>query len=106
MIYITNEYCELSDSTHILNVWKLEQDNVEELYKEFMLEKASTLGVIINPHWFMIMNYFDHHNHLKREEYIKLSKEWNEFKDVYTIDKFISDVLNGKKLEFTNLEAN
>lgn len=105
MIYITNEYCELSDSTHILNVWELDQDNVEDLYKEFMLEKASTLGVIINPHWFMILNYFDHHSHLKREEFSKLSKEWNEFKDVYTIDKFISDVLNGKKLEFTNLEA-
>jgi predicted transcriptional regulator len=105
MIYITNEYCEISDSTHILNVWEVEQSNVEELYKNFMLEKASSLGVVVNPHWFMIMNYFDHHSHLKRDEYSKLSKEWNKFKDVYTIDKFISDELKGNRLEFTNLEA-
>lgn len=105
MIYITNEYCENSDSTHILNVWEVEQKNVEELYKEFMLSKAKDLNIVINPHWLMIMNYFDHHSHLKREEYSKLSKEWNEFKDVYTIDKFISDELKGKKLNFTNLDA-
>jgi hypothetical protein len=104
MIYITNEYCELTDTVHIQNLWEVEQDNVEELYKEFMISKASNLGVVINPHWFNIMNHSDHHSHLKIDEYKILEKKWNKIQYKYTVDKFICDELRGRKLEFINIE--
>jgi hypothetical protein len=103
MIYITNEYSEFLESTSIFNVWEVEQDNVEELYKEFMISKSLILNIVINEHWLNIMDYKNHHTHLGINDYKKVKKEWNKFLELYTIDKFILDELNGKKLEYISI---
>lgn len=98
MIYVTTSYSD--DWTHIENVWELDVDNVEELYKNFIKEKSIELDIIINEHWLNIMDYTLFHPHLTKTKYNNLSKKWKKFLRLWNKDKFISEKLNGVKLNF------
>ena len=101
MIYITTTYSE--DYLHIQNVWEVNNDNVEELYKNFIMETSIEMNIVINKHWLNIMNYDNYHTHLTKTEYNNLSKKWKKILRLWNKDKFISEKLNGKKLEFKSL---
>lgn len=103
MIYITNRYDSLCETSYINNVWDCKQNNVEELYKEFMYKKADAIGIIVNPHWLNMMNHKDHHPQLSTEVYKMREKEWKRILRQWNIDKFIGDVLRGKKLEYKQI---
>lgn len=101
MIYIT--IGNTGDYNHIANVWQVDVDNVEELYKQFILDKSIEMNIIIHPYRLNMMNYNDHNSHLTKTEYNNLSKKWKKFQHLWNKDKFISDELNGIKLEFKSL---
>jgi len=101
MICITSRYSDYY--SYIESVWDVNFDNVEELYAEFIIEKSVEMNIVINKHWFNIMNYDDHNKHLTKTQYNNLSKKWKKFLILWNKDKFISEKLNGIKLEFKNL---
>lgn len=102
MIYITHKYSDISESHVINNVWEV-SDDVEKLYKEFMLSKATEIDLIINPYWYNEMNHKDNNTHLSSEEYKEKVKQWKKIRRQWNIDKYINDVLRGCKLEFKEL---
>jgi hypothetical protein len=97
MIYITKRNSNFSDSLEIKNVWFVKDNNVEEKYIDFMLQKAKEINVVINPHWLNIMNWQDHNNHLSIGEYGNKEKQWQKIKRQWNVDKFISEKLKGVK---------
>lgn len=102
MIYITHEKT-FDNATVVKNVWCVKYDNVEERYIDFMHEKAKEINVLINPHWLNIMNWQDHNNHLSIGEYGNKVKQWNKIKRQWNIDKFISEILKGKKENYRSV---
>jgi hypothetical protein len=98
MIYVTTTYSD--DYTHIENVWDVNFDNVEELYKNFIIEKSIEMNIIINKYWLNIMDFELFHKHLTKTQYNNLSKKWKKFLRLWNKDKFIFEKLNGLKLEF------
>lgn len=74
MIYITYIDAKFENTLTVKNVWNVSYQNVEERYVEFMHEKAKEIDVVINPHWFNLMNWQDHNNHLSIGEYGKKRK--------------------------------
>jgi len=100
MIYITFRDSNFDDSQSIKNVWNLKYEQVDELYIAFMQKKAEVMNIAINPHWLNILNYQDHNNHLTELEYNIKVKEWSKKLKEYNIDKFISEILNGRKEKF------
>jgi len=103
MIYITKRYDSLCETSYINNVWEVKCDNVEELYKDFLAEKAKELDIVINEHWNNIMNRENHHPHLTEEEYKLKVKAWSKVLRQWNIDKFIGDILRGKKLKYKEI---
>lgn len=102
MIYIT--YCNspLSGNQVVKNVWSVNTSDVCEKYIEFMHKKAKEIGVVINPRWLNMMNWQDHNNHLSIGEYTNKEQQWGKILRQWNIDKFISEVLKGKKERFIN----
>ena len=103
MIYITYRNSNFDNSLSVNNVWSVKQDNVEEKYIEFMHEKAKEINVVINSHWLNIMNWKDHNNHLSIVEYRNKEKQWNKIRRQWNIDKFISEILKGKKEHYRSV---
>ena len=103
MIYITYENSYFDNRRTVKNVWDVGCYNVEELYIEFMKEKAHEINIVINPHWLNIMNWKDHNNHLSIEEYREKEQQWAKIRRQWNVDKFISEVLRGRKERFMNL---
>ena len=98
MIYVTTKYSE--DYNDVVNIWDVNFDNVEELYKKFIMDKSIEMNIVINNHWLNIMYYEPFHPHLTKTEYNNLSKKWKKFLRLWDKDKFISEKLNGVKIEF------
>ena len=103
MIYITFRRSIIDDSQTINNVWDVNYVNVEELYKEFMIDKSESMNIIINPHWLNIMNYDDHNSHISIDAYKTKSKTWSKILRQWNIDKFISEILKGRKQSYTEI---
>ena len=103
MIYITYRNSNFDNSLSVNNVWEVNCNNVQEKYIEFMHEKAKEINVVINPHWPSIMNWQDHNNHLSIGEYGNKEKQWNKIKRQWNIDKFISEILKGRKQHYENI---
>lgn len=103
MIYITYKNSYFDNSRTVKNVWDVGCDNVEELYIEFMKKKAAELDIVINPRWLNIMNWQDHNRHLSIGEYRNKKKQWAKIMRQWNVDKFISEVLRGRKERFRNL---
>ena len=103
MIYITYRNSNFDNSLSVNNVWEVSCNNVQEKYIEFMHEKAKEINVVINPHWLNIMNWQDHNNHLSIGEYGNKEKQWNKIRRQWNIDKFISEILHGRKQNFNEL---
>jgi hypothetical protein len=103
MIYIIEKSDEDLD-TFIHSVWEVDNLDVDNEYKRFMLKKANPMGITINPHWLNIMNHKDHHSDLSEKEYKMKSKAWDKVRGEWPIEKFLEEVLGGNKLEFKRLE--
>ena len=104
MIYITYENSYFDNRRTVKNVWDVGCDNVGELYIEFMKKKAAELNIVINPHWLNIMNWQDHNKHLSIGEYRNKEQQWAKIRRQWNVDKFISEVLRGRKERFKNLQ--
>lgn len=68
-----------------------------------MKKKAAELNIVINPHWLNIMNRQDHNKHLSIGEYRDKKRQWAKIRRQWNVDKFISEVLMGRKERFRNL---
>lgn len=103
MIYITYINSIANNGLMVNNVWRVNCNNVQEKYIEFMHEKAKEINVVINPHWLNIMNWQDHNNHLTIGEYSDKEKQWKKILRQWNIDNFISEVLKGRKERYENI---
>lgn len=101
MLYVTYRRAGFSYSCVIKNIWKVNINNVDEKYIQFMLEKAKEINVIINPHWLNIMNHKDHNSHLTEGEFKNKSQQWSKIRRQWNVDKFISEILKGIKEHYT-----
>lgn len=97
MIYISYRNSNFDNSLTINNVWEVNCNNVQEKYIAFMHEKAKEINVVINPYWLNIMNWQDHNNHLSIGEYGNKEKQWNKIKRQWNVDRFIFEILKGRK---------
>lgn len=103
MIYITNKNGFLGEGLVVKNVWSVNCDDVEQKYIDFIHEKAKEINIVINPHWLNVMNWEDHHKYLSIEEYKFKEKQWQKIRRQWNIDKFIAEVLKGRKERFVNI---
>lgn len=100
MIYVTFKNILSDETPSIKNVWDVKCVEVEKLYIAFMHKKAEKMNITINPNWLNIMNYINYHSHLSKIEYDAKYKQWNKVLKQWNIDKFISEILNGRKEKF------
>ena len=103
MIYITYRNSTFDDGSIVNNIWELSSDDVEESYKLFMAQKAEESGIVHNPHWLNIMNRENYHPDLTQEEYKQKEKAWNKVLKQWRIDRYIEEVLKGRKLEYKQI---
>ena len=103
MIYISYRNSNFDNSLTINNVWEVNCNNVQEKYIEFMHEKAKEINVVINPHWLNIMNWQDHNNHLSIGEYGNKEKQWNKIKRQWNVDRFIFEILKGRRRNYETI---
>lgn len=103
MIYITKKYCDFTEKYKPHKVWEVDCADVENEYKLFMVSRAYELGLIISMKHLIVANYPDHHAHMFKSEYIAAEKKWNKILKQWNIDRFIADILKGKKLEFKEI---
>ena len=103
MIYISYRNSNFDNSLSINNVWEVDCNNVQEKYIEFMHEKAKEINVVINPYWLNIMNWQDHNNHLSIGEYGNKEKQWNKIKRKWNVDRFIFEILKGRKRHYETI---
>jgi len=102
MVYIVEKRDEF-DEGYTDSVWEVGSEDVENKYSRFMQKKASPMGITINPHWLNIMNHEDHHSDLSEKEYKLKSKAWDKIRREWPIERFLEEVLGGKRLEFKRL---
>lgn len=103
MIYITYRKSIANDGLMVNNVWSINSSTVQEDYILFMQEKAKEINVVINPHWLNIMNWQDHNQHLTIGEYSNKQNQWKKILRQWNIDKFISEVLKGRKERYIDV---
>ena len=101
MIYVT--HYRFLGSKFIRNIWNSHCENIDDLYKSFILKESKKRNVIINPHWLNMMNHCDHHTYLSKSEYKKKYKEWNKFLKLWDFDKFIEEKCGGKKIKYNEI---
>lgn len=66
--------------------------DVEKEYKKKMLSLAESLGLVINPHWYNLMNRENHHPQMSAVEYTKACKLWNRMLKESSMCNFLSVV--------------
>ena len=106
MIYITQEYDDSLERSHINNVYVLDDEDANLKYKEFLLDKSKNkFKIVINEHWFNIMDYQLFHKELTKEKYNLVEKKWDKFLLKHNFDYFISKILKAEKLEYKLIEV-
>lgn len=103
MMYVTYRNSYFDRRKVVNNIWNVDYEDVEQRYIEFMRERAREINIVINPHWLNIMNWKDHNDHLSIEEYREKEQQWAKIRRQWNVDKFISEVLRGRKERFRNL---
>lgn len=103
MMYVTYRNSYFDRRKVVNNIWNVDYEDVEQRYIEFMRERAHEINIVINPHWLNIMNWKDHNDHLSIEEYREKEQQWAKIRRQWNVDKFISEVLRGRKERFRNL---
>ena len=103
MMYVTYRNSCFGGRKVVNNIWNVDYEDVEQRYIEFMRERAHEINIVINPHWLNIMNWKDHNDHLSIEEYREKEQQWAKIRRQWNVDKFISEVLMGRKERFRNL---
>lgn len=102
MIYITETFDHETEMSFIKNVWDVPTNEAKELYKEFVMDEAQKRALLINIHFFNLMNK-DYHPRMSDDEYKLAKKEWNKFLRQWNIDRFIAEKLKGRKLKFKTI---
>ena len=87
---------------NITNVFdiNLSSEELESKYKDFLLEKAKKLELIVNPYWLNVMDYDLYHQDMDYDKYIKNNKSWEKYLRKWTISYFIVRFDYGVSLEF------
>ncbi len=93
-------YIVLNDELTISNVFEHEKEDLKEQYRNYMLDNAKEIGLIINPHWLNAMNFEDYHAHLASKEYSDLCKKWRKFSKKNTFGYFLEHIIKAEKKEF------
>lgn len=101
MIYITHYYSD--NFRHIKNVWEVSDSDVKKAYNEYLQSYALFLDIVINPHWYNIMDWEKFHPELTKQQYKAKEKLWKKYLKTNNIDWFIENILNGTKLNFKEL---
>jgi hypothetical protein len=103
MIYITKIPGYFEEMPIINNLWQVDNSNVKEAYTEYLESHALILGIIINPTWYNIMDWGKFHSNLSKQQHKAKEKLWRNYLKTNDLDWFIENILNGKKLKFTEL---
>lgn len=103
MIYLTYKHCQFDESTSVKNVWLSEHKDLEERYKQFLLENAKNKNIEINPHWYNLLDWQKFNSHLTETEYKHELKEWNRFLKTWSFDTFVRSKKLAVKQEVTNV---
>jgi hypothetical protein len=98
MIYQVKNYDSLLEDSYTVGVWE-GPDNAEELYRNFLHEKATDMGAVINFHWLNLMDWKLYHPTLTKTEYNRLSKNWRKFLKKHRFPWFLESI-GGKRLEY------
>jgi hypothetical protein len=98
MIYITYVNYSEGEETEIKNLWDCAEQDIKDLYMDFLLIEGKERDICVNPYWKTIMNYKEWNNHLTETVYNKKEKQWNKFLKSHDIDWFIENILDGVKL--------
>ncbi len=88
---------------NIIGVYQVNCDDVDERYKNFMINKAKNLGIVINPYWLNIMDKDLYHYDMSLKEYKRREKEWSHILNKITIGYFIIKILGGSKLKYKEI---
>lgn len=81
-------------------VFKIKNNNIKENYYKFLLKEALTIGIIINRHYYNIMNYENHiHYNYNLQTYNDKKQEWRKFLNKHNIEWFIKNKCQGKELD-------
>lgn len=107
MIYIISEHeGEYEDKyQYIRSIWNIDNNiNPELLYNNFMVEYGwAQFNLNIHPEHLCALNQENFNYHLSLGSYNRLEKKWDKFRNKYTIEDFIKEVLKGIELEFKSL---
>lgn len=103
MIYIIQKTGDWDNNTYVESVYEAGCKDVKLSYNSFMAAKAEELHIVINPHHLNIMDFKRHNSHLSETEYRAKEKHWKKTLKEWDIERYISEVLKGKKLEFKNI---
>lgn len=95
MIYIT-----LDSDSYISKCFEHKEKNLKESYKEYMLSEAKTIGIIINEHWFNIMDHNEFMDYLSGEEYKQKAKQWSKFRKKCNFEYYLKEIVKAKEVEF------
>ena len=86
---------------YITAVYSITEYRPYDAYYRFLREKAESMGIKINSHYYNIMNHKDHHPHLSEEEYRRAEKRWLRYLKRYDIVWFIENRLHGTKKDYS-----
>lgn len=103
MIYIiyapTPEY----EPAEIDSLWQVDCDDAHERYKQFMLDKAKEINLVVNPHYLNVMNYKDHNKHLTLSEYQNACVVWRDIIKTKSFKYYLKDVLGAEKIKYKEI---
>lgn len=100
MLYITHTYCQYDTVPIIKNIWESDIIDLEENYKQFLHREAIKRNIVINTHWYNMMNHDIHHKDLNKSEYKKAKKSWEKFLIYHSFDYYIEKYGNGIKKDY------
>lgn len=93
MIYIISDYDPFPETSYIAAVIDTDVD-IEGEYKKFIHKEAENREIVINKHWYNMMNHEDYHVNLTDLQYKNKNKMWIKFLKKNTLLTFVKNKLN------------
>jgi len=72
---------------------------VKKKYKWYILKIADKHNVVINPHWYNVMDHKLHNSHLSEEEFKKIDKKWDKVLKQHSFAFFAANVLKLEEIK-------
>ena len=99
MIYVVEKEDTKTQDFNVISIWYSKHDDLKDRYKQFMLNMAKDINVIINPYYYNMMDCKIYHPHLSEEEYLIKQEEWNSLIETWTFSHFICKFKLAEKLD-------